>query len=166
MDGPARDSDETLALLEQVRAGSAEAADALFTRHRAALRRFVELRLDPRLRGRADASDVVQETQLEAFRRMPEYLRRRPMPFRLWLLRTAYERLLKLRRFHVSAGRRAVGREVALPDNSSHQLLAELGSSTTAPGHKLESARDGPGSAPGREPALGAGPGDPAFAQL
>jgi hypothetical protein len=40
---------------------------------------------DPRLRPRVDPSDVVQEAQLDAFRRLADYLQRRPVPFRLWL---------------------------------------------------------------------------------
>ena len=36
---------------------------------------MVELRLDPRVRGRVDASDVLQEASLEAFQRLEEYLR-------------------------------------------------------------------------------------------
>ena len=43
---------------------------------------MVELRLDDKLRQRMDASDVVQDAQLEAYRRLEEYLERRPMSFR------------------------------------------------------------------------------------
>ena len=50
------------------------------------------------LRARVDPSDVVQEAQMEVVRRMDDYLKRRPMPFRLWLCKTAKERLLNLRR--------------------------------------------------------------------
>jgi hypothetical protein len=69
MDDPTPDCAETQRLLEQVRAGDRLAFDQLFTRHRPFLRQVVELRLDPRLRARVDPSDVVQETQLEAFQR-------------------------------------------------------------------------------------------------
>jgi RNA polymerase sigma-70 factor (ECF subfamily) len=62
---------------------------------------------------------VVQETQLEVYRRLGDFLDRRPMPFRVWLRKTAYERLLMARRRHVEAGQRAVGRERPLPDRSS-----------------------------------------------
>jgi RNA polymerase sigma-70 factor (ECF subfamily) len=61
----------------------------------------------------------VQETQLDAFRRMDDFLERRPMPFRVWLRKTAYERLLKLRRRHVETAQRSVDRELGLPDRSS-----------------------------------------------
>jgi RNA polymerase sigma-70 factor, ECF subfamily len=59
---------------------------------------------------------------LEAFRRLEDYLRRRPMPFRLWLLKTAHERLMKIERYHLDASKRSAQREVPLPDSSSLYL--------------------------------------------
>src|SRR2546425_7738206 len=73
------DSAETRRLLEQVRSGDERAFERLFARHRPYIRRVVALRLDPELRRRVDPSDVIQETQLEAFRRLDDYLKRRPM---------------------------------------------------------------------------------------
>src|SRR6516225_8426712 len=110
---------ETRRLLGRARGGDREAVEELFIRHRPYLRRLVELRLDPRLRPRVDASDVVQEAQLEAARRLDGYLQMPALPFRLWLRRLAYDRLLMLRRYHLAAERRSVIREVALPDRSS-----------------------------------------------
>src|SRR5262249_6047395 len=71
------DSPETLGLLERAAAGDDAALGELIARHRDAVRRFVELRLDPKIRGRIDASDVVQEAHLEAVRRIEDYLARR-----------------------------------------------------------------------------------------
>src|SRR6516164_9176299 len=116
------DSAETLRLLEEVNRGNAQAFNRLFARHRPALRQAIALRLDPRMRARVDASDVVQETQMEAFRRLADFLERQPMPFHLWIRKTAYERLLKIRRHHVEVAQRTVRREVPLPDHSSLQL--------------------------------------------
>ena len=49
-------------------------------------RRMVALRLDRRLQGRVDPSDVIQDAYLEAARRLPEYIREpAPMPLFLWL---------------------------------------------------------------------------------
>ena len=53
-------------------------------------------RIEPSLRSRVDPSDVVQEAQLDAALRLSDFIERRPMPFRLWILRTAIQRLLKL----------------------------------------------------------------------
>jgi hypothetical protein len=50
MDAVTPDSDATRALLEQAAAGDPQAFDQLFARHRPALRDFVELRFDARLR--------------------------------------------------------------------------------------------------------------------
>ena len=77
--------DATDELLVHAAAGEAAAAAALWQRHRAALHRAIALRLDRRVAARVDASDVLQETYLEATRRLPEYLERREMPFELWL---------------------------------------------------------------------------------
>ncbi len=115
------DSAETSSLLQQIERGDREAFGRLFERHRSGLLDFIDLRLDPRIRSRVDPSDVAQETQLEAFRRLTDYLKRRPLPFRVWLRKTAYDRIAKVRRFH-QAARRAVGREAALPDRSSLAL--------------------------------------------
>jgi RNA polymerase sigma-70 factor (ECF subfamily) len=137
MSSLAADSSDTQRLLEQVRAGEPEATDRLLDRHRPYLRRLVEVRLDPRLRARVDPSDVVQEAQMEAVRRLDGYLRQPPMPFRLWLRQIAYDRLLMLRRHHVAAARRAVGRDVPLPDRSSLQLARQLLASGPTPSQQL-----------------------------
>jgi RNA polymerase sigma-70 factor (ECF subfamily) len=126
------DSDETRALLEKIRDGHDE-FEQLFERHRAVLRRVIDLRLDSRMRSRLDASDIIQETQIEAFRRLPDYLERRPMPFGLWLRRTACERLIMHRRQHIHSSKRSVRRELPLPDHSSALLARKLIASGPSP---------------------------------
>jgi len=132
------DSSETHALLEQARSGDRRSIDRLFGLHSAYLRRVVVLRLDQRVLRRLDPSDILQETQLEALRRLPDYLDRRPMPFRLWLRKTAHERLLVAHRQHVGAARRSVGREVPLPDRSSLDLARRLLAAGPAPGQEMD----------------------------
>jgi RNA polymerase sigma-70 factor (ECF subfamily) len=112
------DSDETRNLLDRLVGGDPMALDALLKRHRPDLRSFVEFHLEPELQARVDPSDVIQEAQLEVARRMDDFLKRRPMPFHLWVRKTAYERLLNLRRDH-RRRRRSVERERRLPDRSS-----------------------------------------------
>jgi RNA polymerase sigma-70 factor (ECF subfamily) len=132
------DSSQTQRLLEKVQGGDRQAFDQLFVLHRTYLRQIVELRLDPRLRARVDPSDVVQEAHLEAFRRLRTYLQERPMPFRLWLRQIAYDRTLKARRHHLGAARRAVGREVPLPERSSLVLARQLFAGGSTPGQQLD----------------------------
>jgi len=135
------DSAETQRLLQAVRMGDRDAYDRLFDLHRASLRQMVLRRLDLRLCARIDPSDVVQEAQMEAFRRLPDYLERQPMPFRLWLRKTALERLSNLQRNHLAAARRSVCREVPIPDRSSFELAQRLVATGASPSAHL-AARD------------------------
>src|SRR5262249_31046569 len=130
-------SAETERLLQQIRNGERLAIDQLFARHRPELRRLVQLRLDPKLRQRLDPSDVVQEAQLEALRRLDDYLQEPPMAFRLWLRQITYDRLLMVRRRHIQAERRSVERDVALPNRSSVLLAQQLLASGSSPSEQL-----------------------------
>jgi RNA polymerase sigma-70 factor (ECF subfamily) len=130
-------SAETLELLNRVRTGEDSASEELFTRYRDYLRGFIALRLDPQLRRRVDPSDVVQEAQMEAARRLQNYLKDEPLPFRLWLRQIALDRLLNLRRQHVATSRRAIGREQALPEQSSVVLARQLLASGSTPSQRL-----------------------------
>lgn len=132
------DSAQTRALLDRVAQHEAGALDELLVHHRAGLREFVEFHLDPRLRARIDPSDVVQETQMELVRRMNDFLAQRPMPFRLWMRKKAYERLLNLRRDHLQRQRRSVRREVAMPDRSSLLLARPLLAQVPTPSQEAE----------------------------
>jgi RNA polymerase sigma-70 factor (ECF subfamily) len=131
------DSAQTCDLLAKVSQGDRQALDDLLARHRSDLLAFIEVRLDPRLAARMDPSDVVQEAQLEVVRRMDDFLRRRPMPFHLWVRKTAYERLLDLRRHHRRA-RRSIDREAALPDRSSLLLARPLLAGGLSPSQDLQ----------------------------
>jgi RNA polymerase sigma-70 factor (ECF subfamily) len=130
------DSSHTRGLLEQVRRGDRAALSWLLERHRDGLYAFLDFHLDPDLRARLDPSDLVQETQLEVLRRIEDFLGRQPMPFHLWLRKTAYERLLNLRRDH-RRDRRAVGREVPWPERSS-LLLARAFLGHSSPSQRAE----------------------------
>ena len=138
------DSAQTQNLLERVQTGDREAFEELFARHRPYLLRAVAARLDPAARARVDPSDVVQEAQLEAYRRLPAYLALRPMPFRLWLRKTAQERLVMARRQHLEAQERSRRREVPLPERSSLLLAQPFlapGSTPSRQLHRHELAR-------------------------
>src|SRR5262249_55844298 len=55
----------------------------------------------------------------------------------LWLRQLAYDRLLKLRQHHVGAARRALGREVPLPEQSSLLLAQQLLAPGSTPSQHL-----------------------------
>jgi RNA polymerase sigma-70 factor (ECF subfamily) len=132
------DSEETQRLLVQARTGDQRAFEQLFARHRAYLRQLVALRLDPKLQPRVDPSDVVQEAHLEALRRLSTYLEKQPMPFRLWLRQIAHDCTLKARRHHLGTARRAAGREVPLPEESSAALAQQLLAGGSTPSQQLD----------------------------
>lgn len=125
------DPTEIQELLRQAGTGDRPAVDALFDRHRGALRRAVELRMDPVLARRLDASDVVQAALIDASRRLAEYLREPKMPFHLWLRQLAQDRLIDAHRRHRVAARRSLDREQPLTapaalDHSTIELAAQL----------------------------------------
>jgi RNA polymerase sigma-70 factor (ECF subfamily) len=138
MDEEQPETATTEALLEQVRAGERQAFEQLFTRHQQYLLRLVELRLDPRLRPRVGPEDVVQEAYLEALNRLDAYLERPALPFRLWLRQIACDRALKARRHHLGTARRALGREVPLPEQSSLLLARQLLATGSTPSQQLD----------------------------
>jgi RNA polymerase sigma-70 factor (ECF subfamily) len=133
------DSAQTCGLLEQVHQGDRQALEDLLSRYRPEMRAFVEVHLSPKVAARVDASDVVQEAQLEVVRRMDDFLQRRPMPFHLWLRKTTYQRLLDFHKHHLKRARRAVNREAAWPDHSSLLLARPLLAGGSSPSRRLES---------------------------
>lgn len=122
----APDSDETDRLLARLRANDLQAWDELLARHRDRLHRAVNFRLDRRLRGRVDASDVIQEACLEAHERLPEYLAKPTMPIHLWLRFLVGQRLLIIHRQHLGTAMRDAGRERAWPDSTADGLAEHL----------------------------------------
>jgi RNA polymerase sigma-70 factor (ECF subfamily) len=132
------DRSETTRLIEQAVRGDQRALGKLLGRHRERLRRMVALRLDWRLRGRVDPSDIIQEACLDAARRLPQYQKSPTMPFFLWLRFLAGQRLVDEHRKHLGAAARDAGREIslyrgALPETTSAALAAHLLGRLTTP---------------------------------
>jgi RNA polymerase sigma-70 factor (ECF subfamily) len=122
-----RDDDDLLLRLE---GGDELALTDLFTRHSKRLRRMVRLRLDRRLQGRIDSSDVLQETYLEVARRSREYLAQPTVPPFLWLRLLTGQTLQVLHRHHLKVQMRDAGQEVSLRRHATPQAnsasLAEM----------------------------------------
>ncbi|HAK93681.1 MAG TPA: RNA polymerase subunit sigma-24 [Planctomycetes bacterium] len=122
--------DDNKLWLERLRRDGKEALAAAMEHFRPRLMRMVEVRMDPRLAGRADASDVLQETYLDAARQIESYLAEPRLPVFVWLRYLTWERLMNFYRHNLGALKRAVRREVNLPDESS----IALGNLLLAPG--------------------------------
>jgi RNA polymerase sigma-70 factor (ECF subfamily) len=125
-------------LLRRAGVGDPHALAALFDRYRGRLRRMVRLRLDRRLQGRVDPSDVLQEAQLEIHRRAAEYAADPRVPPFLWLRLITGQRLMAVHRHHLGARMRSAGQEVALhrgpmPQATSASLAEMLLGRLTSP---------------------------------
>lgn len=127
-------------LIARAAAGDSRAAGELFARFRDRLRTMVRLRLDRRLQGRVDPSDVLQEAFLEASQRIAEFAgpRTPAMPFFLWLRFLTAQRLLKTHRRHLGTGMRDANAEVSLyrgpmPEADTLSLAAQLLGALTSP---------------------------------
>jgi RNA polymerase sigma-70 factor (ECF subfamily) len=131
--GPAMTNEprETGEHAESARPADVEALTALFVRHRDRLRRMVRLRLDRRLLGRVDPSDVLQEAYLDIARRAEEYLAKPEMPPYLWLRFLTAQKLMITHRQHLGAQLRDAHREIslhrgAIPHATSVSLAQQL----------------------------------------
>ena len=125
------DQFKTQELLVGARQGDDGAVNRLLERHRRALRRMVQLRLDQKIQGRIDVSDIVQDVLVEANRRLPQYLENPVMSFHLWVRQIAKDRIIDAHRRHRGSAKRSVDREqpLAVPaasDRSTYELVAQL----------------------------------------
>jgi len=117
-------------LLVRIEGGDERAMTELFTRHRERLRQMIRLRLDRRLQGRIDSSDVLQDTYLEVARRAREYIAQPDLPPFIWLRYLTGQTLLALHRHHLKVHMRDAGQEVSLRHRATPQAnsasLAEM----------------------------------------
>jgi RNA polymerase sigma-70 factor, ECF subfamily len=133
-----RTANENAILADRLRVGDDRALAELFNSHRGRLRRMIELRMDPRLRARIDASDVLQDAYLDVARDLPSYLIQAKLSPLLWLRLHVGRRLTALHRQHLGAHMRDAGREIslyssALPEASSAALASMLLGRHTSP---------------------------------
>ena len=125
------DTPEFLLQLQEARDGDPAVLGALFQRHERRLRAMVQLRIDRRLKGRVNPSDVLQEAFLEVSRSLPAYLEKPVLPFFLWIRLLTGRKLHALHRHHLGAQVRDAGREVSLhggefPEASSIFIADQL----------------------------------------
>ncbi len=103
----------------------------LFSRYRNRLRKMVRLRLDRRVQGRIDPSDVLQQAYLDLAKELPKYRENPSIPFFLWLRMVTGQCLMRMHRRHLGTRMRDASCEVSLfrgtmPQASSISLAARL----------------------------------------
>lgn len=124
-------------LLGQARAGDARALGKLLEMYRNYLRLLARMQLGRRLRGKADSSDLVQETFLKAHRDFPQFRGGSDQELAAWLRQILANTLANFVRDHVATAKRDVRLE--------RQLAAELDESSRSLNLSLAAP---PGSSP------------------
>ena len=129
---------DVASLVAQAAAGDPHALGELLTQYEDRLLRAVTFRMDRRLRGRVDPTDIVQEAYVEATTRFETYARQPEMPFFLWLRFLTMQKLLQVHREHFGVKARDVEREVSIydvysPQATSAVLAAQLLGKHTSP---------------------------------
>ena len=128
---------DDLDLLRHAQGGNEDALNEVLIKHRDRLRRMVAVRMNQKLQGRVDASDVIQDTFIEASRALDSFLENPTMPVFVWLRRLAGEKLIQAHRSHLGAQKRAAGREQqnygGAPAATSQSLAIQLAANMTSP---------------------------------
>lgn len=103
--------------LPRLLAGEEAALAEFFAAERPRLQRMVEFRLDPRLRGRVDAEDILQEGYVAAAQRLDALRTSQPMSPLVWLRLIIGQTLIDVHRRHIGAQRRDADRERSIQAN-------------------------------------------------
>jgi RNA polymerase sigma-70 factor, ECF subfamily len=125
-------------LLVRAAVGDGAAWGALLTTHEERLIRMVTFRMDPRLRGRIDAADIVQDAFVEASAHREDYFRAPTVPLFVWLRGVVSNKLLELHRHHLGTQMRDAKRDQSLEaapkwDDTTAALCAYLIGHLTSP---------------------------------
>jgi RNA polymerase sigma-70 factor (ECF subfamily) len=100
---------------------------------------MIYVRLDKRFYGRIDPADVLQESYMEAARRIDQYVADPAVPLFVWLRQLTIQVLIDLHRRHLGAKMRDARQEISLngsphdPLNTSQALAAHLVADWTSP---------------------------------
>lgn len=103
---------EADSLLSRAAAGDLDAWGALLECQKERLSSVITFRMDPRLRGRIDAADALQEAFIAATARRDEFFQQSSQSLFLWLRWMVGNTLLELHRHHLGARMRDVRREM------------------------------------------------------
>ena len=95
-----------------------------FALHRERLWRTVQIRMDPRLYGRVDPDDVLQEAYIDAEKRLSHFAEELCYSPFVWLRLIVGQTLINVHRRHVGAKKRDASREVSQNQKLRHELSA------------------------------------------
>lgn len=125
-------------LLVLARDGDREAWGLLLERYRPYLRFLAQRRLDPQLAARVDASDVVQQTFLEAQRDLPKFRGEVENEFVAWMRRILEHNVAETVQAHLAAKKRSAKRERSLDDsrNGGRAMRHDVASEQSSPSQR------------------------------
>ena len=141
---PANGQPDPDALLADARRGQADALGALLELYRNYLHLLARTQIDLHLRGRASASDAVQEAFLQACANFGQFRGQSEKELLAWLRRILVNALAKVVEKQVKAKKRDVRREVSVDrlmrqmENSSAAFEAALVSRSGSPSARAE----------------------------
>jgi RNA polymerase sigma-70 factor (ECF subfamily) len=129
--------DEEAPLVNRIIRGDRGALAELFTLYRPRLWRMVNFRLDPRLRGRVDPDDILQDAWVNAVARINNFLTDASRSCFIWFRMIVQQTLIDVHRRHLGADKRSAARERSLnyggADSTSTSLAFHLQAHLTSP---------------------------------
>lgn len=136
------DDDERCVL----RAGGQAALASLFSTYQNRLEKIISFRLDPRIRGRIDAADILQEAYLEAAGRLESFLESTDLSFFVWLRQQTLQTLIDVHRRQFRQ-KRDVNREIRFAftgpsDGTSLSIAQFLIGQSTSPSQAVANAEE------------------------
>jgi|GEM_PF-327127 len=146
-DDAATDSADAQAteLANRVVRGDREALAELFSLFRPRLWRMVNFRLHPRLHGRVDPDDVLQDAWLMAVDRMSYFMRDASHSAFIWFRLIVNQALVEVHRHHLGAEKRNAARDVPVfggwaSGSTSSSMAFHLSGNITSPSSALNRA--------------------------
>lgn len=128
--------------LRAARAGSLEDLGQLLMDCRNYLLLVANRNLDPNLQGKTSASDLVQETFLEAQRDFAQFQGQHEEELLAWLSRVLLNNVANVYRRFLATEKRALNREVSLAGNGNGLLVNELRQDTPTPSERLSAQEE------------------------
>ncbi len=101
-------------LVNRILAGDRDALAELFSVYRPRLWRMVNFRLHPKLRGRVDPDDVLQDAWMKAVDRIRYFLSGAAQSSFIWFRMIVTQTLIELHRRHLGAEKRDAARETSI----------------------------------------------------
>lgn len=131
-------SDYERELIERVVQGDKDALAELFSLNRDRLWRMVNFRMDPRLHGRVDADDILQESWMSAVKRIDHFLADASRSIFVWFRLITSQTMIDVHRRHLGTKKRSAAMEFSInrgwsSDSTSFSLSFHLLGHLTSP---------------------------------